>query len=208
MKKIKGFTLIELLVVIAIIGILSAIVLSSIHRAEACGFWTSCDPKPAPAVNETKQAAEVQKNVIKNIPIPQVANSLERANVAKRAQLFDSPDKISYIYLVNYGKVMAFYTVKGKVSSLRSYMVPTEKLVNANGDTCSRGDEAGGYGYSDSHQCYTINAPDIDGTYGENVSGIFFFTSEGAYVEWKGDYMMSDQPLKLTTQPELVREIK
>ena len=41
-----------------------------------------------------------------------------------------------------------------------------------------------------------------------NTDGIFFFTTEGAYVEWKGDYMMSDQPLKLTTTPELVREIK
>ena len=40
------------------------------------------------------------------------------------------------------------------------------------------------------------------------MNGIFFFTTEGAYVEWVGDYMMSDQPLKLTTQPELVREIK
>lgn len=36
----------------------------------------------------------------------------------------------------------------------------------------------------------------------------YIFTTEGAYVEWKGDYMMSDQPLKLTTQPELVRQIK
>jgi hypothetical protein len=55
--------------------------------------------------------------------------------------------------------------------------------------------------------CYVVNAPDLDGTYGENVEGIFFFTTEGAYVEWKGEYMMSDQPLKLSTPPELVRQI-
>ena len=36
---------------------------------------------------------------------------------------------------------------------------------------------------------------------------MFFFTTEGAYVEWNGQYVWSDQPLKITQQPELVQEI-
>lgn len=197
----KGFTLIELLIIIAVLavlGVLSAFVFASLaNKAEACGFWSPCDDTSS---NELKASAETQKNLVKSVPVPQITNSLERANVAKRAALFDSPDKISYIYLVNYGKVMAFYTVRGKVSSLRSYMTPEEKLVDAEGNTCTHD--------SSESFCYIIGAADIDGTYGENVDGIFFFTTEGAYVEWHGDYMMSDQPLKLTTQPELIREIK
>ena len=35
---------------------------------------------------------------------------------------------------------------------------------------------------------------DIDGSYGENDTGIFFFTSDGKYIEWNGSYLYSDIP--------------
>lgn len=158
---------------------------------------------------DTKKVEETQKKIQVAVPIPDIKTSAERQNIARRAKLFDDENKISYIYLVNYGKVMAFYPVKGKVSSLNSYMTPEDKLVYADGSTCSRNESRGDYTSASSWEpCYTVSAPDIDGAYGVNSNGIFFFTTEGAYVEWQGDYMVSDQPLKLTTQPELVREIK
>ena len=153
---------------------------------------------PVKATNEIQTTNEIQKTLVANIPIPQLSTSMERVNVAKRATMFNKEDKISYIYLVDYGKVMAFYTVKGKVSSLNSYMSPTDRIMGGKGEPCKWNDGS----------CYVVEAPDIDGTYGENVHGIFFFTTEDAYVEWNGNYMMSDQPLKLTTPPELVRTIK
>lgn len=159
--------------------------------------WAGGGPAPETALYESNQITEKLRDTI---PVPNLTTSSERKNVAKRAEIFNNEEKISYIYLVSYGKVMAFYTVQGKVSSLRSYMTPTEKLIYADGRECGA--------YSTSVACYTVSAPDIDGTYGENVEGIFFFTTEGAYVEWKGEYMMSDQPLKLTTPPALVREIE
>lgn len=160
---------------------------------------TGCQDIPNSYQNEVQKSNAIQKNLVNAIPIPQIATSLERKNVAKRAEIFNQENKVSYIYLVNYGKVMAFYTVKGKVSSLQSYMAPMDKIVNKDGNTCQRSVDT---------DCFIVEAPDIDGTYGSNIGGIFFFTADGAYVEWHGDYMMSDQPLKLTTQPELVREIK
>lgn len=195
----KGFTLIELLVVIAILGILGVVFFGGSDKAEACGFFTEC-----PKDNDLQKSNEITRDISRNIPVPQLTTSSERKNVAKRAELFNNEEKISFIYLVSYGKVMAFYTVQGKVSSLRSYMSPTEKLINYKGEDCFSGNWnncSSGYGY-------VVSAPDIDGTYGDNMEGIFFFTTEGAYVEWVGDYMMSDQPLKLATPPELVREIK
>lgn len=171
------------------------------HKTLACGFITTC---PTDTTNSS-QLSQLQQNmaaIIKAEPIPQVSDSQERANISKRAQLFNSPDKLSYIYLISYGKVMAFYTVQGKVSSLNSYMTPQDELVDANGNNCSRDN------VNQDEPCFTVQAPDVDGSYGTNPNGIFFFTTEGAYVEWEGDYMMSDQPLKLSTPPELVRDVK
>jgi prepilin-type N-terminal cleavage/methylation domain-containing protein len=182
----KGFTLIEALIGIAIITLVAASAWSFV--AEAGG---------GPLSNAVTESNEINRDISRSVPIPQLVTSSERKNVAKRAELFDTEGKISYIYLVSYGKVMAFFTVEGKVSSLRSYMTPVDKLITGNGNDCAV--------YTS--YCYVVNAPDLDGTYGENVEGIFFFTTEGAYVEWKGEYMMSDQPLKLSTPPELVRQI-
>ncbi len=166
MKKLnKGFSLIELLVVIAIIGILASIILAAFSKkADACGFWTDCPSAP----NEVQQTNSIQKKLVLDVPIPQLETSQERINVGKRAEIFSKAGKISYIYLLSYGKVMAFYTVKGKVSSLRSYMAPMDKLVDYKGNPCTPNTITG--------ECFVVEAPDIDGTYGENVSGIFFFT--------------------------------
>lgn len=156
-----------------------------------------------------KDSTTLEQNTQKvneSVPVPKLETSQERINISKRAEIFNKSEKVSYIYLVNYGKVMAFYTVKGKVSSLRSYMTPVDKLVDSDGNTCKT---KSSYSYSaGADPCYVVGSPDIDGSYGDNVDGIFFFTAEGAYVEWRGDYMMSDQPLKLTTQPELVRQVQ
>ncbi len=192
MKK-RGLTLIEALVAIAVVCTVLVIVLAVVEQARAGGMPTDTAITESNVINDRLRDS---------VPVPQLTTSSERKNVARRAELFNNEDKISYIYLVNYGRVMAFFTVQGKVSSLQSYMTPTEKLSADNGEDCNRMNSSTG-----NAGCYVVSAPDIDGTYGENVEGIFFFTTEGAYVEWRGEYMMSDQPLTLTTQPELVREI-
>lgn len=188
MKKV--YTLIKVLVIVAIVLCL------------AVAFTQAGGPTQQPP-NAISESNAINDHLRNSVPVPQLQTSSERKNVSRRAEIFNNEDKISYIYLVNYSKVMAFFTVQGKVSSLQSYMTPVEKLISDTGEDCNYFNSSTG-----NAGCYVVSAPDIDGTYGENVDGIFFFTTEGAYVEWRGDYMMSDQPLKLTTQPELVREIE
>lgn len=199
MNKQRGFTLIELLVTIAIIGVLAVTLIALTANANA-GWFTS-ERKESSSKTETQAAEDNHSRLIKQVPIPQIKDSLERRNVAKRAELFNDGEKISYVYLVSYGKVMSFHTAKGKISSLQSYLNPTDRLVYGDGSKCEGR-------YHESSPCFTVEAPEIDGTYGSNPEGIFFFTTEGAYVEWNGEYMVSDQPLRLATPPELVREVK
>lgn len=158
---------------------------------------------------EQNHTEENQKRLIEQQPPVSLTWSLERENINKKTKLWNDPNKVSYIYLVNYGKVMAFYTIKGKVSSVNSQITNSEQLtwrcVNPDGTYSSN---AACNDWNQRIVSGQIPSPAEDGSYGTNGDAIFFFTTEGAYVEWAGDYMLADQPLKLTTQPELVREIK
>jgi hypothetical protein len=181
--------------IIAILLIIPAISLA--------GWWSSSNTPDTSNINTVAKEAAIteiqQRKHLNNTPPPVLENSVERANLIKRLTTFNKADKISYIYLTSFGKVMAFYTIKGKVSSVNSMLTTTEQLVDWRGRQCS---ETAG------NTCYTVPSPDLDGSYGSNGDAIFFFTTEGAYVEWNGEYMLADQPLKMTTPPELVRTIQ
>lgn len=69
----------------------------------------------------------------------------------------------------------------GKVSSLNSYLFPAYEQDKCNGYEVVIEREVAG----------------IDGTYGTNVSGIFFFTPEGNYFEYNGPYIYSDTPMEI-----------
>lgn len=176
-----------LISIIAVVGLVSL---------TGCTYEESSLSKDATKVEET------QKRVQNNIPIPEIKTSAERKNISERAKFFDNENLTTYIYLLTKnGSVAGFYPVRGKVSSLKSYLTPIDKVVDPYGRAC------GVNGYTQS--CYVVGAPDIDGAYGDNADGIFFFTADtGAYVEWNGEYLVSSQPLNLATQPILIREIK
>lgn len=164
---------------------LPALLLALATGAEECG------PVASTRAVEESTVESNQQRLIATTPAPQLQQSLERKNIIERLQRINKPDQISYIYLVNYGKVMAHYTVRGKVSSLNSYLMTQERVI-------TRGSEG----------IATVEAPDLDGTYGQNADGVFFFTTENALVEWRGDYLWCDQPLKLTQPPELVLSLE
>ena len=76
------------------------------------------------------------------------------------------------------GAVIDRFIVDGKVTSLNSYLTPDSTYYEGSGASVSW-------------------LADVDGSYGENDAGIFFFTPDGKYVEWTGTYLYSDIPFEI-----------
>ena len=128
-----------------------------------------------------------------NQPTPtDIEYSLERYNLTRRAYWVNGQREkanalvcpiekpLGYVILLTEsGSVVGKFTVDGKVSSLNSFLTPD----------------------SDYYSCNVTNKwiADVDGSYGENDNGIFFFTPDGKYVEWSGIYLYSDIPFEVDT---------
>lgn len=138
---------------------------------------------------------QVNANSIQgNQPTPDdLEYSLERYNLIRRAYWVNGQREkaislpceierpLGYIVLFTEGGgVVGRYIVDGKVTSLNSYLTPDSEWY-----------ENGGY--------RNDWLADVDGSYGENDQGIFFFTPDGKYIEWTGIYLYSDIPFEVTT---------
>lgn len=143
---------------------------------------------------------QIQQNISaelsENQPTPiDISYSLERYNLIKRAYWVNGQREkantlvceiekpLGYIILfTESGSVVGKFIVDGKVSSLNSYLTPDSEY----------------YEYSAGETARTNKwLADVDGSYGENDNGIFFFTPDGKYIEWTGTYLYSDIPFEV-----------
>lgn len=136
-------------------------------------------------VNTKVAAANIQENQ----PTPtDIEYSLERYNLIRRAYWVNGqrekanalPCEIEkplgyVILLTESGSVVGRFIVDGKISSLNSFLTPDSEYYETSGSRNKW-------------------LADVDGSYGENDNGIFFFTPDGKYVEWSGIYLYSDIP--------------
>jgi len=187
-----------LIAIIIILGTLG--VFFGVQKARACSWW-GCTGGGT-YLSEQQAIEQNQQRLDQIRPLPKMTDSEERKNLIKRAQTFNNPNKLSYIYLYSYGKLIMYDTVKGKVSALDSSLTPQQQFVDSSGKQIT--DSNNCIGANDN--CYPINAPAVDGSYGTNGQGIFYYNQNGAYREWNGTYILSDQPMVLTNQPDLVKQ--
>lgn len=147
---------------------------------------------------ESKATEINQQSLLSTQPIPSpLTYSLERQNLIDKLKIESQKGLVGYVALIGpMGQLVAYYTVRGKVSSLNSYLTTTEQI------NCPYGN------LSNAASCVTLSSPDLDGSYGKNPSGIFFFTTSGQYIEWSGSYLYSNQPLNYTTAPVIVQSSK
>ena len=149
-----------------------------------------------PTVKGTKADVQAQITVANvltsNQPTPTDINySLERYNLIRRTYWVNGQREkanalacavekpLGYIVLFAGNTVVGNFIVDGKVTSLNSFLSPDSEYYE--------------YSYGN-YETYNKWLADVDGSYGENDNGIFFFTPDGKYIEWTGEYLYSDIP--------------
>ena len=135
-------------------------------------------------VTEKNQYGLVQKQ-----PPFVMENSLERANLIRRYQYLNQPENLHHVYLMsNTGQVVAYKVAQGKVSSVNSQLTNNKQIVGSR--QCIKETHNDNEG-----SCFqAVESPQLDGSYGTNGNAIFFFTTNGEYVEWNGIYLVSEEP--------------
>jgi len=125
--------------------------------------------------------------------------SLERYNLIRRAYWVNGQREkanalvcqvekpLGYIVLFAGNTTVGRFVVDGKVSSLNSFLSPDyiESTERHTGE------------YGGGNVVINNQMADVDGSYGQNDDGIFFFTPDGKYVEWTGEYLYSDIPFEI-----------
>lgn len=157
---------------------------------------------------DTERTINAANNLQSNQPTPTDINySLERYNLIKRAYWVNGNREkanslpceiekpLGYIVLFDKGVVFGKFIVDGKVSSLNSYLTPDSEYYEM--DMTARASVADNTWLAD-----------VDGSYGNNDNGIFFFTTDGKYVEWSGDYLYSDMPFEVDEPVLTIKEGK
>lgn len=146
---------------------------------------------------DTAATIDIANKLQSHQPTPTDINySLERYNLIRRTYWVNGmrekantlPCQIEkpfgYIVLFAGNSVVGNFIVDGKVSSLNSFLTPdSEYFEIVNGSSASTK--------------WNNWLADVDGSYGENDNGIFFFTPDGKYIEWTGTYLYSDIPFEV-----------
>jgi hypothetical protein len=154
------------------------------------GLVVGCGPSAASkaqSANNNLAATEYQK-FSQAVPYPYQnqapTDPLERENLARRLQQYNSSGDTNYVYIETFGgQVIGYYVIRGKVSSTGSQMTSTQVNVDC-------GQNAG---------C-TDDAIGDDGSFGPEEGGqfgVFFFTANGTLVETDNPFIVSSQPIKL-----------
>lgn len=162
-----------------------------------CAIFVGCEENHSSA--DSERTLVIAEKLQDSQPTPTDINySLERYNLIRRAYWVNgqrekanalpcSVEKpLGYIVLITEsGAILGSFVVDGKVSSLNSYLTPDSEYYEiATGSTVTY---------------YNDWLADVDGSYGTNDNGIFFFTPDGKYIEWTGTYLYSDIPFVVDT---------
>lgn len=184
-----------------------SVILSVIMLLSFCAVTSGCHPTASGTKADKQRTQDIANNLQTNQPTPTDINySLERYNLIRRTYWVNGQREkanalpceiekpLGYIVLFAGNTVVGRFVVDGKVSSLNSFLTPDSEYYEQ---------VAGDSGMYATHNDWLA---DVDGSYGENDKGIFFFTPDGKYVEWTGTYLYSDIPFEVSDPVLTVQE--
>lgn len=146
------------------------------------------------------------QGLIETRPPFQMEDSLERQNLIERYQYLNDQNNVHHVYMLSHdGKVVNYEVAQGKVSSVNSKLTNNRQIVEIP-DAGFDGSGGGGGAHGPNYK--VVESPQMDGSYGSNGDAIFFFTTDGHYVEWNGIYVVSEEPKEITTEVTLVDEVE
>lgn len=154
---------------------------------------------------EIKVTESNQQNLVRAQPPFKMEHSLERQNLIERYKYLNDRNNVHHVYLMSeQGQVVSYYVAQGKVSSVNSKLTNNQQIVRAENCNYDTGNGAGG---SEGACFKKVESPQMDGSYGENGEAIFFFTTDGHYVEWSGTYLVSEEPKNINDEVVLTEEV-
>lgn len=169
-------------------------------------FLVGCTGETTSTKEDITSTLDIGNKLAESQPTPtDIDYSLERYNLIRRAYwvngqrekantlICEIEKPLGYIALfLDNGACAGKFIVDGKVSSLNSFLTPDSEYYEKDTDYGS-GDSNANLGDRYSNKWL----PDVDGSYGLNDNGIFFFTPDGKYIEWTGVYLYSDIPFEV-----------
>jgi len=181
-----------------VVKLIIALTITSLLAMILCGCSATYSPNAQSTQEDVSNTLDVGSKLASKQPTPtDISYSLERYNLIRRAYWVNGMrDKANtvpcpiadipmgyVILLTEGGGVVGRFEVDGKVSSLNSFLTPDSEYFEVI--------------YGGDWTKYNKWIADVDGSYGENDSGIFFFTPDGKYMEWNGTYLFSDIPFEI-----------
>jgi len=153
----------------------------------------ACGEMPAPTAKDvqSQKAAEAANSI-------QFTENSEIENITRRLNLTSNPGQIGFVLLMNEsGQPVMYMSVKGKITSgskrltrtEQSACIPTVDEYGQRAGTCS---------------FEKVSAPSDEGTYGSSGEYIYFWNTDGQYVQWNGKYLYSDKPFRTRIEPLVI----
>ena len=154
----------------------SALVCTALFLS-ACSEVSSTPQK----VTQSQKAAAAANSI-------QFSENSEIENITRRLKLTSNPGQIGFILLMNeMGQPVMYSSVKGKITSGSKRLTSPEKHELVGGD-------------------YELaTAPSDEGTYGSSDPYIYFWDTNGQYVQWNGKYLYSDKPIRVRIEPLVIK---
>ena len=151
----------------------------------ACNVESGATPAPA-KVTQSQKAEEAASSIT-------FTENAEIDNIQARLELTSDPGLTGFVLLMNEaGQPIMYTSVKGKITSGSKRLTKTYSVLNRHDCGDWRCDKV-------------VNAaPSDEGTWGSSNPYIYFWTTNGQYIQWNGKYLYSDQPFRLDVQPLVI----